>query len=193
MLGWNTGIDGPGDYRTWKTRENGITEERPRDMDKTGVELDAWVRMYEEPVRHVRHHESLRSSSTNIAVVVSTGVLGLFAADMVSDQRWMLALFLILVNVYGLMMSLKHYERSRLHHAVSGRYRAVISEASKFDSYVLNELRCHAQSEHKARRSLMSRVRAYWMWCGLLPSSHFWGQACCGANHRSRRAVAKLH
>ena len=86
---------------------------------------------------------------------------------MASNQRWILALFLILINVYGLMMSLKHYERSRLHHAVSGRYRNVISKASKSDSYVLNELRHQAQSEHKARRSLMWRVRAYWMWCGL--------------------------
>lgn len=137
-------------------------------MDKSECELDAWVRMYEEQVRHARYHESLRSSSTNIAVVVSAAVLGLFAAaDLASDQRWMLALFLIVINAYGLMMSLKHYERSRLHHAVSGRYRNVISEATKFDSYVLNELRCAAHSEHKARRWLMWRVRAYWMWCGL--------------------------
>ena len=136
-------------------------------MDQAGAELEAWVRMYEEQVRHARHHELLRSNSTNLVVVVSGAVLGLFAADMASDQRWMLALFLILTNVYGLMMSLKHYERSRLHHAVSGRYRNVISEASKFDNYVLNELRCHAQSEHKARRSLMWHVRAFWMWCGL--------------------------
>lgn len=136
-------------------------------MDKSEHELDAWVRMYEEQVRHARHHESLRSSSTNIAVVVSAAVLGLFATDLASDQRWMLALFLIVINSYGLIMSLKHYERSRLHHAVSGRYRNVISEASKFDSYVLNELRRDAQSEHKERRWLMWRVRAYWMWCGL--------------------------
>ncbi len=137
------------------------------EMDKAGFKLDVWLRMYEEQVRHVRHHESLRSSSTNIVVVVSAALLGLFAADMASDRRWILALFLILINFYGLIMSLKHYERSRLHHAVSGRYRNVISEASKFDSYVLNELRHQAQRKHKARRSLMSRARAYWMWSGL--------------------------
>ncbi len=153
-------------------------------MNKSEYELDAWVRMYEEQLRHVRHHELLRSSSTNFAVVVSAAVLGLFAAGLASDQRWMLALFLIVINIYGLMMSLKHYERSRLHHTVSGRYRNVISEVCKFDSYVLNDLRRDAHSKHEARRRLMSRVRAYWMWCGLhallalLGAGLLWSQSC---------------
>lgn len=151
-------------------------------MEKTGSELEVWVRMYEEQVRHIRHHESLRSRSTTIAVVISAAVLGLFAADVVSGQRWMLALLLILINVYGLLMSLKHYERSRLHHAVSRRYRDVISKASRFDSYELNELRLQAHAEHKARRWLMWRVRVYTLWCGLhgllvlLGTCLFWSQ-----------------
>ena len=55
--------------------------------------LEVWVRMYEEQTRHARHHESLRSISTNIAVIVTAAALGLFAADVTSDQRWVLALF----------------------------------------------------------------------------------------------------
>ena len=88
-------------------------------MEKIGLPLDIWVRMYEEQIRHVRHHESLRYSSTNIALVLSAAVLGLFAANMTSDQQWVLSLSLIIVNVYALVLSLKHYERSRLHHAVT--------------------------------------------------------------------------
>ncbi|MDE0174321.1 MAG: hypothetical protein OYH76_15420 [Defluviicoccus sp.] len=118
-------------------------------MDKTGLNLEIWVRMYEEQIRHVRHHESLRSLSTNIAVVVSAAVLGLFATGVTSHQQWALSMFLILLYVYGLMMSLKYYERSRLHHAVSTKYRDVISEFSQCDGHAINELRCHARREHK--------------------------------------------
>lgn len=123
--------------------------------------------MYEEQIRHVRHHESLRSMSTNIAVVVSAAILGLAAAGATSEQQWILSSFLILLNVYGLLMSAKHYERSRLHHAVSAKYREVISKGSKFDGHVIDELRCQARREHKNRHFMIRRVRAYWMWCGL--------------------------
>ncbi|MDE2892483.1 MAG: hypothetical protein OXN86_08295 [Chloroflexota bacterium] len=136
-------------------------------MDKAGFNLEVWVRMYEEQIRHVRHHESLRSASTNIAVVVSAAVLGLFAAGVTSEQQWVLWSFLMLLNIYGLVMSLKHYERSRLHHAVSTKYRDVISEVSKFDDYAINAVRHDAHREHKTWSLPIQRVRAYWMWCGL--------------------------
>ena len=130
--------------------------------------LDIWARMYEEQIRHARHHESLRSVSTNILVVVTAAALGLFAADVTSDQRWVLALFVILINVYGLLMSRKHYERSRLHHAVSGSYRDVISEFSKVGENVVNERRYLARSEHEAGHRLFGRVvRANRLWSGL--------------------------
>lgn len=136
-------------------------------MDRTRLHLEIWVRMYEEQIRHVRHHETLRSASTNIAVVVSAAVLGLLVSGLTAEQQWLLSSFLILLNIYGLAMSVKHYERSRLHQAVSGKYRDVISERSKFDGKAINELRCHARREHQTRYFLVRNVRAYWMWCGL--------------------------
>lgn len=133
----------------------------------TTTHLEIWARMYEEQIRHVRHHESLRSMSTNIAVVVSAAILGLATAGATSEQQWILSLFLIFLNVYGLMMSLKHYERSRLHHTVSAKYRDVISNGSEIDGHAINELRSHARRQHKDRRFVFRCVRAYWMWCGL--------------------------
>ena len=130
--------------------------------------LDIWVRMYEEQTRHARHHESLRSVSTNIVVIVTAAALGLFAADVTSDQRWVLALFVILINVYGLLMSRKHYERTKLHHAVSGSYRDVISEFSKVGENSVNERRCRARNEHEARHPVLGgRLRANRLWSGL--------------------------
>ncbi|MYE60464.1 MAG: hypothetical protein F4X35_13200 [Alphaproteobacteria bacterium] len=136
-------------------------------MNKEGYDLDVWVRMYEEQIRHVRHHEALRSSSTNFVVVISAAALGLFAADMISEWRWLLALFVVFINVYGLLMGLKHYERSRLHHAVADRYRAVISETCKAGSHEINELRSAAQREHFGHSRLPRWLRVYLLWCGL--------------------------
>ena len=137
-------------------------------VEKDRFDLDVWVRMYEEQVRHARHHESLRSTSTNIAVVVTAAALGLFAADVTSDQRWVLPLFVILINVYGLLMSRKHHERSRMHHAVSSSYREVISEFSKVGENTMNERRRQARNEHEASHPLFGRVvQANQLWSGL--------------------------
>ena len=124
--------------------------------------------MYEEQTRHARHHESLRSVSTNIVVIVTAAALGLFVADVTSDQRWVLALFVILINIYGLLMSRKHYERSRLHHAVSGSYRDVISEFGTVGENAVIERRCRARNEHEARHPVPGgRLRANRLWSGL--------------------------
>lgn len=136
-------------------------------MNKEGYALDVWVRMYEEQIRHVRHHEALRSSSTNFVVVISAAVLGLFAADMTSEWRWLLGPFVVVINVYGLLMGLIHYERSRLHHAVADRYRDVISESCKAGGHEMNELRRAARREHFGHSRLPRWLRVYRLWCGL--------------------------
>lgn len=136
-------------------------------MSKEGYDPDVWVRMYEEQIRHVRHHEALRSSSTNFVIVISAAVLGLFAADMISEWGWLLALFVVVINVHGLLMGLMHYERSRLHHAVADRYREVISESCKVGGHEINELRRAARREHFGHSRLPRWLRVYRLWCGL--------------------------
>ncbi len=132
--------------------------------------------------RHTQHHESLRSNSTNIAIAVSAAMPGLIAADVTSDERWVLTGFLMLVNVYRLVMSLKHNERSKLHRALSRRYREVVSEVSVIDSHSINDMRSVAHSEHHARNFPARRVGAYWM-CGVAYTSCslYLVQGCCGA------------
>ena len=82
--------------------------------------------MYEEQVRHARHHETLRTQSTNVIIVLSGAVLAFLSSDAASSgQHIVLPLFLILTNVYGFIMSIKHYERSRVAH---GSRREVSSD-----------------------------------------------------------------
>lgn len=129
---------------------------------------DLWMRMYEEQVRHARHHETLRAQSTNTVIAISAALLALLASNVVSaDRRFILGAFLVVVNVYGLIMSLKHYERSRLHVGVAGKYRDIISQASALAGNTLNDMRSAGQSAHADRFPWIARVRAYALWSGL--------------------------
>ena len=130
----------------------------------TGIEI--WLRMYEEQVRHARHHEVLRTQSTNVIIAISAALIAFVSTDSGSDNHSAVGVFVLVLNLYGLLMSLKHYERSRLHVTVGGRYRDVISDASSVQGKKINDARKIAREEHKPK-TLVKDMRAYVLWCGL--------------------------
>ena len=134
----------------------------------TEKNIDIWTRMYEEQVRHARHHETLRAQATNLIVVISAALLAFLSSTAVSaDRKYVLGVFIIVVNVYGLIMSLKHYERSRLHVTVASKYRDVISDNSAVDTLKLNDTRDAGKKAHEEIFPWVANVRAYAMWSGL--------------------------
>ena len=131
-------------------------------------EIEVWLRMYEGQVRHARHHETLRTKSTNVIIVLSAAVLAFQSSDDVSfGQHIVLALFLILANTYGFIMSMKHYERNRLHVAVAGRYRSIISRYNALQGSSLNDEREIGQEGHFRRFRIVSKLRTHLLWSGL--------------------------
>lgn len=130
---------------------------------------EVWLRMYEEQVRHGRHHETLRSHSTNLIVFMSAAILAfLSSSEPVSNyQSNVLGVFLIVVNAYGFLMSSKHYERNRLHIAVSKEYRNTISKHSGLNGNTINAARNEGKENHYKETLLLHNVRAHWLWKGL--------------------------
>ncbi len=124
--------------------------------------------MYEEQVRHGRHHETLRSQSTHLIVAISAALLAfLSSATASADRQYVLGVFVFVLNVYGLIMSLKHYERSRLHVTVAGKYREVISKGAPIGDAKLDDSRRAGHESHSTLMPWVSSVRAYVMWSGL--------------------------
>ncbi len=98
--------------------------------------------MYEEQGRNTRHHETLRSQETNMSIAVSATLLAFIALAVTSkNHNSLIDVFIIIINLHGLVMSLKHYERSRMHINVGGKYRDMISNASEFDGRKINMAR----------------------------------------------------
>ena len=128
--------------------------------------VDVWLRMYEEQTRHIRHHELMRTQATNLVVVISAALLALYGTKTVEVGALLIGPFIAAVNLYGLLMSMKHYERSLLHASVGSAYRAKVSEHSAIDGQSINDVR-HVAHEKHAMGSRMSSVRAHWLWSGL--------------------------
>lgn len=129
---------------------------------------DTWLRLYEGQINHVRHHESLRAQSTNLIVAVSAAVLAfLSTADLPQERRVFLAVFLVLINLYGFLMSRKHYERARLHATVASRYRDAVSQASPLSGQLPNDAREGGRSAHFSEFAFIASIRASMLWAGL--------------------------
>ncbi len=129
---------------------------------------EVWLRMYEEQVRHGRHHETLRSQSTNLIVFMSAAILAFMSTESTSEhQNNVLGVFLLIVNLYGFIMSSKHYERSRRHIAVSKEYRNVISKHSIWDNDIINVAREKGRENHYRKFRFLQEIRAHFLWKGL--------------------------
>lgn len=128
--------------------------------------IEIWLRMYEEQVRHARHHEVLRTQSTNIIVAISAALLALCGTKAVEVGESSIGLFIALINIYGLLMSLKHYERSRLHVGVGAEYRNRLSDFTAAHGDALNDARELGYAKH-TKIFRISGLRAYIFWSGL--------------------------
>ncbi len=75
-------------------------------------------------------------------VAMSAALLAFIASAVTSkNHNSLIDVFIIIINLHGLVMSLKHYERSRMHINVGGKYRDMISNASEFDGRKINMAR----------------------------------------------------
>ncbi|MAB14885.1 MAG: hypothetical protein CMI59_13400 [Parvibaculum sp.] len=132
--------------------------------------LEGWLRFYEGQIEHVRHHERMRSQATNVVVVISAAMLAFLASSgttvlVHSSVSIAVGLFIVVANIYGCLMSSKHYERSRLHADVAAKYRIVVSSMISDEVHNAEEVRRSAHQEHS--KMLLTRIKANWLWSGL--------------------------
>lgn len=141
-------------------------------------------RYYEEHASQARQHENLRATVTSIlssiaaAAIALAGLGGLDGADIPSG------IVVALLAVLGLGLSIKHYERNRMHTRIMGAVRDEITRLDqhpKADPRSTQAIRDDAEEEHNAgfrvlkrkgarktnSRSVWPRIRLHLLWLGL--------------------------
>ena len=121
--------------------------------------------MYQEHCTQGRHHEEQRATMSNLVLALSGGVLGLMTLKDLSTDTWPLAVFLILLGLFGALFSAKHYERFCFHMTAASVHRAKL-ETLLPDSQLL-ELRRTAELQHAGTRPPLRRARLHLFWIGL--------------------------
>jgi Ca2+/Na+ antiporter len=121
--------------------------------------------MYQEHTTQGRHHEVQRATVTNFIIIVAGGVLAFVANGGVARDKWVLAVFLIVIGLFGALFSAKQYERFRFHVVVAGKYR---KELERLLDNSLTGIREAGLSKHKSEfSSSIVKLRLHYFWIAL--------------------------
>lgn len=80
-------------------------------------------RMYNEHVTMGRHHETQRSAMSQIILAVAGALVAFFGTTTSPQNKWVVALFIVLLGAFGVLFSAKPYERSKFHMGAAGLHR----------------------------------------------------------------------
>ena len=122
------------------------------------------VLYWKEQREQLRQSENQRATMTNYLLVIVAGLSGFIVQQHFVNRTIAVAALIVIIGVYGALMSAKYHERSRYH---LGQARALTRSLAAMgalsDRNVLDELR----DEHYAQYPTLSKLRLHWLWTGL--------------------------
>ena len=102
---------------------------------------------YKEHAAQARQHENQRERMTVIILTIAGVLIALITKGGMVESKLLAPTTLILIGAFGFVFSIKHYERSKLHHKIMGGIRKEI-DSSNDSSVTLGEIRSKAEREH---------------------------------------------
>jgi uncharacterized membrane protein YidH (DUF202 family) len=84
--------------------------------------------MCQEHCTQGRHHEVQRATVSNFIIIVAGGLLAFIANKDVTRDKWVLAVFIIVIGLFGALFSAKQYERFSRHMGIASKYRHELEE-----------------------------------------------------------------
>jgi len=118
--------------------------------------------MYQEHTAQGRHHEEQRATVTNFIIIVSGGVLAFITDKGLNKDQWFLAVFLIIIGLFGALFSLKQYQKFRFHMKVAKAYRNALEKKIKED---LADIRSTAKKNHEDEfPKLLVKIPLFTLW-----------------------------
>ena len=130
-------------------------------LEERTLEITCLQKLYEEQRSQRRQSESQRSTLTNILILIDAGLIALMGSQHFSPGMLYIAQILMFFGLFGVLSSLKYYERSRLHWRRSRYYEKKIAELVSTNPI---ELREKADKDHQKEWPFLSKIHQFWLW-----------------------------
>ena len=128
-------------------------------MDEDAEVLIEFIKQEWEQERQI---ENLRATTTNWVIVLTVAIIGLIVDKGLSRMTLPLAVLLMVVGFYGMLISMKLYERFSFHTARVREWRKRVDQLHP-DAQLL-KLRRAAHEEHAIKHPRFVRLRLYTIW-----------------------------
>jgi hypothetical protein len=146
--------------------DGSVVKQMSKEVKHTGDSLNVLLAMYNEQCTQARHYESQRSTVSGFLVAISAAMIGLITYDQhITRSDLPAAIFLFVLGVFGMVSSVRHYERSLRHGKRAQEYRKKLNALIQ-DAEIL-KLREDADRETKSRFSkfyYLPYVRLHHIW-----------------------------
>ncbi len=121
--------------------------------------------LYLEDIAYARHHEDLRSTITNLILVIGAALAGFVGFDnKINNSDIPAAIFLIIVGLVGAIFSYKHYERFHSHYARAREFRSSLDSIGELN---IGKMKAQADKKHRKQFPRAHRLSAGWLWTAL--------------------------
>lgn len=130
-------------------------------------EAELYWRMYQENTNQGRHHETQRATVTTILASVAAATLAFMRPNTLplSNGYLPFAIFLIIIGIFGAVVTRKQYERFTLHMRRAAGYRDAIETI--YPGARLKEIKRAVDGRHEQEFGWLSRVSLSWLWVGV--------------------------
>jgi len=125
-------------------------------------ELEVLAQVREEYVAQARHHELQRATVANLLVGMAGAILAVLGHLRFDASALPLAVFLMLIGVYGVLISAKLYERLRRALTHAKLFHAKLDEMC--GGVELLQIKRAAMKEHDCDFPRMSKRSLHWLW-----------------------------
>jgi hypothetical protein len=123
------------------------------------------IKMYSEELAYSRHHSSMRSNVTGLICAIGGAALALAGNDGLSRDDLPITLFNAFLGVFGVVFSLKQYERGHLHRTRAKKIRQALD--AEFPAAGILSLRSEAGKDSERRHPVLRKIRHHSLWCSL--------------------------
>jgi hypothetical protein len=128
-------------------------------------EHTALLEMYKENATQARQHETQRERMSAAVVAIGVALTAFIAQNMKDHPTIHLllpALFMVVLGLFGALVSRKHFERNRLHTEIMAAYRNALE--ATLTNTPLESIRLGAKTKHEGWFPWLSQRRLYVFW-----------------------------
>lgn len=125
---------------------------------------EAVIAFWKEHREQLRQSEVQRSTLTNFLLVIAAGLSALIVQQKFSAYVIPLAVFIVLIGVYGALTVAKYYERSAYHLGQARALTEMLMTLGALDSKEPLERR---RSAHYEKFPRLRRIRLHHLWVGI--------------------------